>query len=57
MIERIVAAYPQVERVDTYNAGSNRPMLDINIAMGFRSVYEESIWQGDLGKVRAGLGV
>jgi mycothiol synthase len=57
MIERIVAAYPQLERVDTYNAGSNRPMLDINIAMGFRSIYEESIWQGDLGKVRAGLGV
>jgi len=56
MIERIILEYPEVERVDTHNAGSNEPMLNINIAMGFEAVLEENAWQGDLGTVRERLG-
>jgi mycothiol synthase len=52
MIERIVAGHPEVERIDTENAGSNEPMLNINIAMGFRTIHEANAWQGDLATVR-----
>ena len=56
MIERTVRDFPAVERVDTFNAGSNRPMLAINIEMGYEAVHEQSIWQGDLATVRERLG-
>lgn len=35
---RVLAAHPDVEYVDTWNAGSNAPMLAINEAMGFRPI-------------------
>lgn len=57
MIVTIVADYPDVIRVDTFNAGSNEPMLNINLAMGFRPVHLSREWQGDLAKARAELGV
>jgi mycothiol synthase len=57
MIERIVREHPEVTRVDTFNAGSNRPMLDINISMGFRPIRQVSSWQGELSLVRERLGV
>jgi mycothiol synthase len=52
MIRRIVGAYPRVARVDTYNAGSNEPMLNINIAMGFAPFHISNSWQGSLQTVR-----
>jgi mycothiol synthase len=55
MIEKIAAEYPQVQRIDTENAGSNEPMLKINIAMGFEAVHDANIWQGELAAVRERL--
>ena len=57
MIERITRDWPQVERIDTYNAGSNQPMLDINVAMGFRPIQTTNVYQGALATVRENLGV
>jgi GNAT superfamily N-acetyltransferase len=57
MIERIVRDWPRVERIDTENAGSNRPMLGINEAMGFEPIQVTHTYQGDLATVRANLGV
>ena len=51
-IERIVAEYPALEKVDTYNADSNEPMLNINVEMGFRPVHISNTWQGPLATVR-----
>ncbi len=36
---------PQVEAVVTWNAEENRPMLDVNEAMGFRAIGYEGGWQ------------
>ena len=33
---RLLEQHPEIEFIDTWNAGSNRPMLNINEAMGFR---------------------
>lgn len=52
MILRIVADYPAVTRVDTFNAGSNEPMLNINVAMGFRPIQLSNTWQGDTATAR-----
>ncbi len=57
MIERIISDYPTLRRVDTYNAGSNQPMLAINIEMGFGPIYHSRVWQGDLATARARSGV
>jgi hypothetical protein len=45
-----------VTRVDTFNAGSNEPMLNINVAMGFRPIHLSRAWQGDLATARRRLG-
>ena len=55
MIERIVADNPRLTRVDTYNAGSNEPMLNINVEMGFEPVHISHVWQGTLSTVRERL--
>lgn len=52
MILRIVDDYPAVDRIDTFNAGSNEPMLNINIAMGFKPIRLTTVWQGELATVR-----
>jgi GNAT superfamily N-acetyltransferase len=57
MLETIVTDYPRVARIDTFNAGSNAPMLAINVAMGFKPVHLSQGWQGDLEKARVGLGL
>ncbi len=56
MMERVVADWPKVERIDTWNAGSNEPMLKINIAMGFKPLVITNMYQGDLATARRNLG-
>ena len=48
MIEKLATLNVPVDRVDTWNAGSNAPMLGINIAMGFKPICVYNTWQGDL---------
>lgn len=55
MIQEIVAGFPRLERIDTWNAGSNKPMLNINVAMGFRPIVVTTVWQGDLPEARRRL--
>ena len=56
-IKDVVERFPEVERVTTDNAGSNAPMLNINIEMGFRPLQSIEAWQGDLATARERLGV
>lgn len=55
MIQDFVAAHPDVERIETGNAGSNAPMLGINKEMGFRTILEISAWQGEIDNARRSL--
>ncbi len=48
---------PDVRRIDTYNAGSNAPMLSINVEMGFKPIMIETVWQGDVATLRERLSV
>jgi GNAT superfamily N-acetyltransferase len=45
MLQRVLRDRPEVRYVDTGNAGSNRPMLAINIALGFRPHRLGGFWQ------------
>ncbi len=47
--------FPHVRRIDTHNAGSNEPMLNINIEMGFKPVRTQNVWQGDVARLREKL--
>lgn len=42
---RLIEERPQVEQIETWNAGSNAPMLSINRAMGFTTVAEWQLWE------------
>jgi GNAT superfamily N-acetyltransferase len=44
-VRQLVAVRPDVEAVVTWNAEENRPMLDVNEAMGFREIGREGGWQ------------
>jgi GNAT superfamily N-acetyltransferase len=57
MIERLVQDHPEIRWINTENAESNKPMLDINIALGFKPHLEIQVWQGLIPDVRAGLNV
>jgi GNAT superfamily N-acetyltransferase len=57
MALKLRGEYPQVRRIDTENAGSNEPMLNINIEMGFKPILIENVWQGDLATIRRNLSV
>jgi len=57
MLQRLRSYYPLVERIDTDNAGSNEPMLNINIALGFKPILMNHIWQGDVATIRERLRV
>jgi GNAT superfamily N-acetyltransferase len=48
MIEKLATMKVPVERIDTFNAGSNAPMLGINLQMGFKPILVTNTWQGDL---------
>jgi len=53
---KVLEARPLVDRIDTWNAGSNQPMLNINIEMGFKQILVTDAWQGDLETARGRLG-
>ena len=55
MLLRLLEEKPDVDKVDTWNAGSNEPMLAINHQLGFRRVRVVGNWQGDLDVVRKSL--
>ncbi len=57
MLQVVRDNFPLVERIDTDNAGSNEPMLNINIALGFRPILRNHVWQGDVATLRARLKV
>lgn len=52
MIERLATMEVPVQRIDTFNAGSNEPMLNINTAMGFKTILTQNNWQGDLAQAQ-----
>lgn len=55
-IKRVMQENPKIERIDTYNAGSNEAMLNINIEMGYRLILLNHAWQGDVAMIRERLG-
>ena len=57
MLQKVRSDYPLIERVDTDNAGSNAPMLNLNITLGFKPILMNHIWQGDVATIRERLGV
>ena len=57
MAFKLREVYPNVRRIDTENAGSNAPMLSINVEMGFRPILIQNVWQGDLATIRERLSV
>ncbi len=52
MILEFTERFPDVEWIDTDNAGSNEPMLNINYAMGFKTLMGWEVYQGPLDLVR-----
>lgn len=57
MMIRALDDYPTIERLDTYNAGSNEAILNINVAMGFKPLVVQVNWQGETATMRDRLGV
>jgi GNAT superfamily N-acetyltransferase len=45
MVERVVEERSAVRRIDTDNATTNRAMLAINVAMGFRPLRTIGVWE------------
>lgn len=48
MLLRVLDEHPDIEVIETENAESNEPMLNINVAMGFKPALELVIYQGDI---------
>ncbi len=44
-LRRAEQNWPSVERIHTWNARENDPMLSINLALGFQVTSTESAWQ------------
>jgi mycothiol synthase len=57
MAMRLRSDFPEVRRIDTFNGGSNRPMLQINDEMGFKPLLTQTVWQGELTLIRERLSV
>jgi mycothiol synthase len=55
MALRVLDERPAVERIETWNAGSNEAMLGINVAMGFAPVENWGDWQVPTDVARAAL--
>lgn len=55
LLLRTLAERPEVEVIDTYNAGSNDAMIAINRDLGFRVILRTERRQGDLAEVVARL--
>jgi GNAT superfamily N-acetyltransferase len=55
MAERAMAERPLVRVVDTENAYSNEPMLNINVAMGFEIIKTVNDWQVPVAAIRSAL--
>jgi GNAT superfamily N-acetyltransferase len=55
MAQRVLDERPSVERIETWNAGSNEAMLNINVAMGFEPVENWGDWQVGTEVARAAL--
>lgn len=53
MIKRLAHEHPSVQRIDTWNAGSNAAMLGINVEMGFKPVLLSNAWQGEIADIRS----
>ena len=51
MMLKFLVEHPDVKVVETQNADSNEPMLNINVAMGFKPTKHEIIYQGELDPV------
>jgi mycothiol synthase len=45
MAQRVLDELPEARYIRTGNAGTNAAMLAINVAMGFKPVWESVIWQ------------
>ncbi|MDQ1401787.1 MAG: hypothetical protein QOG03_103 [Actinomycetota bacterium] len=56
MLQRVKAETPDLERIETWNAGSNEAMLGINIALGFEVVDWWGEWQGKTEQIRKATG-
>ncbi|HKY75356.1 MAG TPA: hypothetical protein VJS45_04400, partial [Acidimicrobiia bacterium] len=52
---RLLDERPDVEFIDTWNAGSNEAMLGINVAMGFAPLENWGDWQASTNEVAAAL--
>ena len=55
MVKRFSSEFPEVEMIETGNAGTNEPMLNINIEMGFKPALFVNAWQGDIATARDAL--
>lgn len=55
-IELLLDRYPEVVTVDTFNATTNEPMLNINFAMGFKPLIRYDIYQGPVSILRDWVG-
>jgi ribosomal protein S18 acetylase RimI-like enzyme len=51
MALKFLGEHPDVEVIETQNADSNDPMLNINMAMGFKPSMQHVIYQGPIEKV------
>jgi RimJ/RimL family protein N-acetyltransferase len=44
VLRELIAEFPGVRRISTYNSESNLPMVKVNEALGFRPAGQLSTW-------------